>query len=142
MARTTEQLEREIMREMRKAMNQAAKNMKKDMEKGTEYFYHGGKPKVYVRTGALGETPKTTPVVESGSSMEFDAYLDKNYTYNSGDSPNMGQVLDLANYGNPWMTSSGEWANPTVGQSGFWEKSLEDMEKSLDDAMSAHFIKG
>ena len=138
-AKTTEELQRLIMDEMQKAMNETAKQAEQDMHEGTEYFYNGGTPRRYVRTGALGNTPKTSPVVQSGNEVSFNAYLDKNYTYNSGDSPSMGQALDLANYGTPWRTSGGGWANPTVGNKGFWEKSEEKIEESFNRIMGKHF---
>lgn len=138
-AKSLEELEKQILKDMEKAMNEASKQMKKDMQKGTEYFYSKGPGSMYVRTGQLGKTPNVTPVTVSGNEVSFDAYLDKDYVYNSGDKPDMGQVLELANYGNPWRTQSGAWANPTVGNNGFWEKSEEYMEDTFDKVMGKYF---
>ena len=138
-ARSTEELERQIMDEMRKAMGEVEVQAKDDMKRGTQYFYAGGTPNIYRRTGALGNTPQTTSVSSSGSSVSFEAYLNQSGGYTSGDNPSMAQVLELANYGTPWTTASGNPANQTVGAAGFWEKSEEWIEQSLNRIMGQHF---
>lgn len=138
-AKSTEELARQIIAEMQKAVEETKSKSKEHMEEGTEYFYSRGPGDTYVRTGALGNTPKTTPVVTSANDVSFDAYLDKSHVYNSGDMPTMGQVLELANSGNAWRTQSGAWANPTVGRKHFWERTLKSIEKTFNKAMRKHF---
>ena len=77
----------------------------------------------------------------SGDEAAFDAYLDQSYVYPTGDNPSMGQVLDLANYGKPWITKSGTPARHTLGKKGFWDRAEKKMEKTLDDTMSQFFDK-
>ncbi len=138
-AKTTEELEQQIMEEMRKAMNKVEKQAMKDMQRGTKYFYSGGSPLVYERTGTLGKTPQITNKQDGGNTISFDAILNQEHNYLSGDRPLGGQVLDLANYGTAWTTASGHPARPTVGAKGFWEKSEQWISESLDKIMGQHF---
>ena len=140
-ANNMNELERILMFQVRKAMNVASQKSLRDMDEETWGFYTKGQPKVYQRTGALGDTPKVTNVSSSTNEATFVAYLDQSHNYTTGDDPTMGQVLDLANYGIPWKTGSGALARPTVGKSGFWERAEKKMEKTLDDTMSQFFDK-
>lgn len=130
------ELEAEIKKCMRKAMEEAAKETKEDLEAGTEYFYSGGYPSMYQRTGALGDTPDVSPVSGDGITLSFVAQLKQDHGYSTGDRPSMAQVLELANYGTPWMitnpmTGDEYPAKPTVGNQGFWEKSLEEAKRDI-----------
>ncbi|MCD7810267.1 MAG: hypothetical protein LUG91_00180 [Ruminococcus sp.] len=138
-AKNMKELEDMMLKEMRKAMNVASEKMLEDMYKETEGYYTSGNPKKYVRTGALGDTPRTTSVSSAGDTVSFKAYLDTNYKYTTGDNPNMEQVLNLANYGKAWKTKSGAMARPTVGNKGFWEKSEERMRITFDNTMRKFF---
>lgn len=132
-------LNRQLMNKLQSAMVKVQKEAMRDMEEGLDYFYSAGPGKVYIRTGAMGNTPSITPLAVSGNEVSFDAYLDKSYVYGSADMPSMGQVLDLANYGTPWKTAGNRWAHPTVGNSGFWEKSEEMIKQSFEKIMSQTF---
>ena len=87
-------LERMLRKETRKAMDVASAKSLGDMYEETEDYYSQGRPAIYERTGALGDTPKITRTTSSGDEVSFDAYLDQNYVYSTGDNPSMGQVLD------------------------------------------------
>lgn len=132
-----------LIKELRKAMNVTSNKVLADMYDETGKFYTKGKPAIYERTGALGDTPKTTPPTISsfgnGGEVSFDAYLDANYQYTSGDNPNMQQVLELANYGTPWTTASGADARPTLGKKGFWERAEKKTEKTLNSTLKKFF---
>ena len=138
-ANNLKQLEEMLKKEMRAAMKEVKEKSLEDMKKGTEYFYSGGSPKQYTRTGALGKTPKTTDISVFGNSMSFLAYLNPNHKYTTGDNPTMMKVLNLANYGVAWTTRGGRPARPTVGNPQFWEYSEKRIEKSLESIMSKHF---
>ena len=137
------QLNAILIKKLGKAMNVTANKVLADMYDETGKFYTVGKPVMYERTGALGDTPKTTlPTISSlgnGGEVSFDAYLDTNHQYKSGDNPSMQQVLKLANYGTPWTTASGATAKPTVGKSGFWERAENKMEKTLNRTLKKFF---
>ncbi len=133
------QLEQMLLKEMRKAMVVASDKVLADMYDETEKFYTKGKPKKYQRTGALGDTPNTTAITTSGNEVSFNAYLDTSYTYTTGSTPSMTQVLDLANYGIPFTTKNGYPAKPTLGKKGFWERAEKKMQKTLDRTMKKFF---
>lgn len=138
-AKNMKELEQMLLKEMRKAMNVASERMLADMYDETGGFYTQGNPKMYQRTGALGDTPKTTTVSSSGNVVSFKAYLDTSGSYTTGDNPSMTQVLDLANYGKPWTTKSGSPARATLGKKGFWERAEKKMQRTLDRTMRQFF---
>lgn len=133
------QLEQMLLKEMRKAMTVASDKMLADMYDETEKFYTKGKPKEYQRTGALGDTPRTTALTTFGNEVSFDAYLDTSYNYTTGSNPSMTEVLDLANYGIPFITKNGYPAKSTLGKKGFWERAETKMQKTLDRTMKKYF---
>lgn len=138
-AKNMKELEQMLLKEMRKAMNVASERMLADMYDETGGFYTQGNPKMYQRTGALGDTPKTTAVSSSGNVVSFKVYLDTSGGYTTGDNPSMTQVLDLANYGKPWTTKSGSPARATLGKKGFWERAEKKMQRTLDRTMRQFF---
>lgn len=140
-ARNMSELNAMLMKEINKAMRVVSEKDLADMYGETGKFYTKGRPKMYQRTGALGDTPKTTANTVSGNTVSFDAYLDTSGGYSTGDKPSMTQVLDLANYGKPWITKGGNPAKPTLGKKGFWEASEKKMEKNLTRVMSKFFKK-
>lgn len=132
-----EQLERELLREMRRAMEVASQKMLGDMSEEVADFYTGGEPTMYERTGALGDTARTSPIEQNGNVIEFEAYLDTNYNYTTGKNPTMLDVLNLANDG--ITNSSVGKLRKTVGKQGFWERAEEKMEKSFNNTMRSYF---
>ena len=139
-ANSMEELRALMLKEADKAMRVASEKVLADMYEETGKFYTGKKPKVYKRTGALGDTPRTTANTKVRKSRDlaevsFDAYLDTEHVYSSGDKPDMEKVLELANYGKPWQTKSGADAKDTVGRKGFWERAEKKMEKHFNQTM-------
>lgn len=139
-AKNMKQLNNMLMKELRKASHVVSEKMLGDMYEETGGFYTSKEPKVYERTGALGDTPRTTAITstttDSGGEVSFKAYLDKDHQYTTGIRPSMATVLKHANTG-------GDRSNPpmraVVGKSGFWERAEEKMEKSLNDTMDKYF---
>ena len=138
-AKNMKELEQMLLKEMRKAMDVTSERILADMHDETSGFYTQGSPKMYQRTGALGDTPKTTAVSSSGNVASFKAYLDTSGGYTTGDNPSMKQVLDLANYGKPWTTKNGSPARATLGKKGFWERAEKKMQRTLDRTMRQFF---
>jgi len=130
---STEELEKAILRNMRNAMKAVEAKALADMYDETGDFYTGGEPKQYVRTGALGDTPRTDGVKVNGNSVSFKAYLDDTHQYTTGKKPSMEQVLTLADKG------SYPGLRPTVGNTGFWERAERKIEKDLNETMKAAF---
>ena len=139
-ARNAKQLNAMIMKDLKKAAQVASEKMLADMYEETGDFYAGGEPVMYQRTGALGDTPKTTAVSSvssaDGGTVSFKAYLDTYTQYTTGRKPSMKTVLDLANNG-------GDMTNPpmraVVGKSGFWDRAEEKMEESFKETMEQFF---
>lgn len=138
-ARSSEELKQIIERTLRSAMNVVQAKVLADMYEETGDYYSGGDPVMYQRTGALGDTPKTTALSKNGKGFEFNAYLDESHRYTTGDNPSMTQVLHLANSGSPWTTKGGRMAHATVGKKGFWDRAQNKMEKTLNDTMNSFF---
>lgn len=138
-ANNMRELEQMLLKEMRKAMVVTSDKVLADMYDETEKFYTKGKPKMYKRTGALGDTPKTTALSAVGNEVSFDAYLDTSGGYTSGSKPSMTQVLNLANYGTPFTTKNGYPSKPTLGQKGFWERAEKKMQDTLDKTLKQYF---
>lgn len=130
-----QQLDAMLLKEMLKAMNVVSEKALADMYEETAGFYTGGEPDVYERTGALGDTPRTTAVESNGKNAEFTAYLDLNHTYKTGKNPPMLDVLNLANDGE--NDSSVGWLRDTVGTEGFWDRA----EEKIKDDFESTFIQ-
>ena len=142
-ARNMMQLNNMLMRELKSTMKKVRKKSKEDMKEATKWFYDGGEPEMYVRTGALGDTPKVTYnnsyTYSNGGEVSFTAYLDKSHVYTTGDRPDMEKVLDLANDGIQWVTANGYYARNTVGNKKFWERAEENIEKDFESTLSKTF---
>lgn len=133
------QLEKMLMSQMKKAMKVASAKMEADVMEETYGFYAGSSPKMYERTGALGDTPMVTGLTYGNETVSFDVCLDDSGAYSTGDNPSMKQVLQLADRGMPWITASGAKAREVVGKGGFWERSEKKFQKSLDGIMESFF---
>ena len=141
-ARNMQELESQILNEMRKAMNETLAQAGTIMIRETARFYTVvGKHQKYVRTGALGRTPRTTPVFQEGKSLMFEAYLDTNYQYHTGSNPYMEEVLSLANDDVRFPTKNYYKAKPTNGKGGFWQRSEKDISKAFIGNMRKYFRK-
>lgn len=152
-ASNMDELRSMLAKELEITMREVSDAALADMYDETGKFYTGKQPKVYVRTGALGNTPRVTNPKQIRSSryeteISFDAYLDLTHQYSTGDEPSMEQVLLLASYGIPWQTKvyyvgdrkyGGVPAKPTVGKSGFWQRAEVKMEKDLERIMRRRF---
>ena len=136
-AKNMTQLKQMIMKRAEKAMSVASEKMLADMYDETAGFYTGGEPTMYERTGALGDTPRTTAPTVSGDTVSFEAYLDTSHNYTTGKNPTMLDVLNLANDG--ITNSSVGNLRETVGNQGFWDRAKEKMEKSFYDTLKKYF---
>jgi len=138
-ARNEKELREQILKEMKKALKEVRESAVADMQEATDYFYSGGEPEMYERTYMLGDTPAATSAVVKGNEVSFEAYLNKDYQYETGSNPTMEQVLLLADQGIRFTTRGGKKAVPTVGNKRFWEKAENEIAKSLDTIMGEHF---
>lgn len=131
------ELERELLRSLKKAMNLGSKRVLGEMYDKVGQFYTGAEPKMYVRTGALANTPEVTEVSSDGNEVSFTAYFDDTGRYSTGKRPTMHDVLDLANYGK--TDSSVGTLYPAVGKGGFVERADANIEKIMDSTLRQFF---
>lgn len=124
------QLNAMLLKELKKAMNVTSEKVLADMHEETGKFYTRGNPKMYQRTGALGDTPDTTALTVGSNSVSFDAYLDQSHHYTTG-TFNMPQVLERA--------ESTHFRAGILGKPKFWEQSEKKMEKTLKRVMKKFF---
>ena len=141
-ANNSAELKKMIMDQVQKAMQATQVKIKADMLKETQAFYSQGSPKLYTRTGQLGSSPRTTPVVMGGNSASFEAYLDPNQGWYGAGNPNPAftsrgwsskftplEVLTAAEAGTAHIK----------GKSGFWERSLQHMERDINTVFGRYF---
>ena len=135
-----------IMAKARSAVEETQVMAMKEMKQGVQDFYDYAEPVKYVRTGALGKTPSVTPIVEVrrggvyNSELSFTAYLDKSHQYTTGKEPDMEDVLNLTNYKE--RLGKVGYLRDAVGKSGYWEESLDRIDKDFYKAMIKRFKRG
>lgn len=137
-ANNSAELEKMIMDQVQKAMQATQAKIKADMLKETQAFYSQGSPILYTRTGQLGSSPRTTPVVMGGNSASFEAYLQ----LGSYHVPNEAFTSrGWASYFSPLevMTAAEAGTAHIKGKSGFWERSLQHMEKDINTVFGRYF---
>ena len=137
-ATNMKQLENMLKKQARKALTVASEKIEADMYEETGDFYTKGKPKMYERTGALGDTPRTTAISTNGNILTFNAYLDQSHQYTTGKSPSMAAVLDVAN---DHSLASAYVLNPPLGRQHFWDRSEKKIEKTFNKTMRSFFRK-
>lgn len=137
-ANNSAELEKMIMDQVQKAMQVTQVKIKADMLKETKAFYSQGSPILYTRTGQLGSSPRTTPVVVGGNSASFEAYLQ----LGSYHVPNEAFTSrGWASYFSPLevMTAAEAGTAHIKGKSGFWERSLQHMGKDVNTVFGRYF---
>lgn len=132
-----QELKNALLKEMGEAMKVVSNKALADMREETEGFYTGKEPKVYQRTGELGNTPQITDVTRGGNEVSFEAYLNAEGSYTTGKKPTMLDVLNLADKG--ITNSSVGRLRHTIGKRGFWERAEKKIEKDFNSTMSLYF---
>lgn len=134
-ATSMDQLKKQIMDQMNKAMWEVEKRSRERIDDAILHFYSGGTPVMYQRTGHLMDTRKTDPVVYSGLSLQFRAYLDEGVGgYATGVHPSMLTVLWLTNYGNRGLR-----LRNAVGSRNWWKQAETNIGKDLDSIFGKYF---
>lgn len=133
-ARSMEQLQKQIVDEMEKAMHQVEKKSIKRVDDAMLYFYKGGTPVVYKRTGHLMDTRETDPVYRSALDVQYRIFLNEGIGgYTSGSRPSMTAVLNLTNYGYV------QGLRPAVGNLGWWHKAEREIKFDFEKIFARHF---
>ena len=125
-ANNSAELEKMIMDQVQKAIQATQVKIKADMLKETKAFYSQGSPILYTRTGQLGSSPRTTPVVQLGS------YHVPNEAFTSRGWASYFSPLEV-------MTAAEAGTAHIKGKSGFWERSLQHMEKDVNTVFGRYF---
>ena len=137
-ANNSAELEKMIMDQVQKAMQATQVKIKADMLKETQAYYSQGSPKLYTRTGQLGSSPRTTPVVMGGNSSSFEAYLQlgsyhvPNEVFTSRGWSSYFSPLEV-------MTAAEAGTAHIKGKSGFWQRSLQHMERDINTVFGRYF---
>ena len=134
-------LRTEIQNAAESAMNEAESKGYLATLRNLSDFYSKGKPKMYKRTGKLGNTPETTGVLGSGNHYEANIYLNTQYTYE----PDETLVYSKATYSRAtqsasWVATQAEVGGAGIlGKPGFWAASEKDIENAFYDALKKRF---
>ena len=119
---------------IKERISQAASGIKDECEKIEKEelasFYSQGDPVRYRRTGALGETGKSTGISTSGTGVSFDMYLDQDHEYTTG-TWNMPQVMDAAESGAP--------GSGILGKPGFWDRATGRFDNAINEGLGKYF---
>lgn len=137
-AKNMKQIETILRKEVRKSMERVSQKALEDIYEETGNFYTGKEPRLYERTGALGDTPRTTSLTVSGNKISFNAYLDKNHKYTTGKNPTMEDILNLTK-ATPVHNSSVGYLRSVRGKVGFWERAKDKMERDFNETLRKTF---
>lgn len=137
-AKNMDELTAMLKKEATKAMRVASEKALADMYDETGGFYTGTEPTMYIRTGALGDTPRTTAISISGNEISFKAYLDTNHVYSTGKKPTMLDILNLTK-SKPEHNSSVGYLRGVCGKIGYWERAEGKMERDFDETLRKFF---
>lgn len=132
------ELKKVMTKQITKAMSVVEKKALADMYEETGGYYDGSEPTMYIRTGALSDTPKTTALSVESDKVSFVAYLDTNYIYKTGKHPTMLDVLNLTNSG--IKNSSVGRLRPTIGKKYFWKRAKIKIKNDLQQTLN-EFLK-
>lgn len=131
-----------LQREMLAAMEETVDKSFQDIHTNVDNFYNSGgggqvvecsvtqtkkrKRNGYKRTGQLAESPQIDGISGGGDTVTGQLSLDTGYVYN----PSGRDTETIYGYGEN---------NGLLGQGGFWEKSLEDIEENKNEAFGKRF---
>lgn len=137
-ANSSAELEQMIVREMQKAMQVTQRKIEADMFEEVGKFYTQGNPRLYTRTGNLGNSPRTTAISASGTSASFEAYLDPgsyhvpNEVFTSRGWKSYFSPLQV-------LTAAESHAAGILGKGGFWSRSLKRMKTEIITTIGQFF---
>ena len=114
-----------IQKEMLAAMEETVDKSFQDIHTNVDNFYNSGGGR-YKRTGQLAESPQIDGISGGGDTVTGQLSLDTGYVYN----PSGRDTETIYGYGEN---------NGLLGEGGFWEKSLEDIEENKNEAFGKRF---
>lgn len=136
------QLNQQLLNRLQSAMSVVSSKVLADMYQETGSFYTQGKPKIYVRTGALGDSPCTTSPTSSvsgtGGSVSFEAYLqENNYPVPNDAFTSRGYSSHFS--GKEVLEAAENHTAHILGKPGFWNRSEKKFQKELDTTIRQFF---
>ena len=138
-AKNMSQLEQMLRARLRNAMNVASQKMLAETMQETYSFYTMGNPKIYVRTGALGDSPKVTALSVSGNTMSFDVYLDKELGYRVPNTAFTSRGYASYFSGAEVLQAAENHTAHILGKPGFWRRSESKFQKILNSSIKSFF---
>lgn len=119
MGKIFQQIDKDIIRPRVLASEQEGFQMTKE---DVESFYTQGEPKSYERTGALGESPRTTGVSGGDGNYHYNIYLDP---------PDYG-TEKYGGYSGQKVLEEAQWhGSGILGRAGTWFEAEHDIEEAL-----------
>ncbi|MDO4306685.1 MAG: hypothetical protein Q4C77_07610 [Eubacteriales bacterium] len=118
-------IKNEITRAFKAVFEEAVDHSFQDIHRNVDNFYNSPQGQ-YERTGQLAESPQINSCTISDTAAHAQLSLDTSYTY----VPSGRDTNTIYGY----AESGG-----LLGNGGFWEKSMEDIEKNLKDAFESRF---
>ena len=135
------ELEKMIMDDMYKAMSVARTKAEQDTKDEVQSFYSQGSPKIYKRTGKLGQSVRANGANRGGKTVEFTVWLDQALTY-LVPNPAFTSRGFASYFTTPEIFEAAEGGTSGVqGRPGFWARSFEKIKSDTDDALSMYFTK-
>lgn len=138
-ANSMAELEQMIGDKMRQAMVAAQTKAFQDVKTEVQSFYSVGSPKIYSRTGKLGNSPKSSGVSGGGNQVSFDIWLDQGYGY-LVPNPAFTSIGFSSYFTTPEVLEAAEAGTAHIlGKSGFWARSESKIQSDLDSTFAVYF---
>ena len=123
-----DQIKKDCQRRLRRTMQVANREAEEIIDGELWDYYSGTTPKVYQRTGTLGNAGIVTPVEGSGDECHFSAGINEGISYTTGTYSGI-QVIDATDQGH----------SGTIGNHGYWERIQEELSQAVNQAFSQQF---
>lgn len=135
------ELEKMILDDMYKAMSAAKSKAEQDTIAEVQSFYSQGTPRIYKRTGKLGNSVKANGASKGGSSVEFSIWLDQSISYQVPNEAFTSRGLP-SHFTTPEIFEAAESGSAGVkGKPGFWARSYEKIKSDTDNALGMYFTR-
>lgn len=127
-----------MLADIRKCAKEAIENTHEEalpiIEGELAAFYASGQPKVYERTGALGNSGRVDGVVSGGDVTSFDAYLETN-----GVHPKPCKLVTMGDVIEATHNEPTQWK--IVGNHKYWDEATEKIGEVQSEQLSKYFTK-
>lgn len=141
-AKSFEELEQMIMKDVQSAMEETRAKSEEIMKEQVSNYHDGCRHKLYIPTGNLASSPRTTGVTGGGNKRSFEFYLDQSLSYSGINS--YLQSLGYKSYFSTLQayTAAENGTSHTTGRHGFWQRSEQLTELALKINFMNYFYLG